>query len=304
MEESASLNEIELNALASHLLDEDEHTRYEAARAIARMGSGVIDRTLQWTEDTRPLLRDMACFILGQVGYYDSPQSTRDLYYQQGVPTLVRLLAEDPDATVRASAACALGRPTHASTIPALVRAASDPSWEVRWGVATALGSFSSYSDAWNQTDASEIAAALLRLMDDADEDVRDWATFGIHQGNHDTPETRARLWKALDDPNPDVRGEAAEGLAKFGDRSLIPVLDRLLWEDTEISPCYFVAAEELGDPILLPAVLDAAERWPVEMGEEGPHPYILSAIEALREASRGSDEGDRPVESLSHEEG
>ena len=69
MEESASLNEIEWNEQASHLLDEDEHTRYEAARAMARMGREVIERTLPWTEDSRPLMREMACFILGQVGH-------------------------------------------------------------------------------------------------------------------------------------------------------------------------------------------------------------------------------------------
>ena len=48
--------------------------------------------------------------------------------------------------------------------------------------------------------------------MDDEDEDVRDWATFSIHQGGHDTPEVRARLWEALDDPFSNVRAEAAFG--------------------------------------------------------------------------------------------
>ncbi len=292
MKKSASLNEIEFKDLASRLLDEDEDKRYETARAMARMGRGVIERTLPWTEDSRPLMREMACFILGQVGYYDPERPSHFIHYEEGVPTLIRLLEEDPDETVRESAASALGQIAAPAAIPALVRSASHSSPEVRFAVTHALGSF--YESTWEQTDPSckaEVTATLLRLMDDTDEDVRDWATFGIHQGDHDTPETRARLWKALEDPNADVRGEAAEGLAKFGDRSLLPILDRLLREDEALSPCYFEAAEALGDPTLLPAVLEGAKRWQ-EMGEdmeEEPHPYIKSAIEALRQASRDS---------------
>lgn len=134
--------------------------------------------------------------------------------------------------------------------------------------------------------------------MDDPDEEVRDWATFGIHQGEHDTPETRARLWRALDDPNVDVRGEAAAGLAKFGDRSLIPRLDRVLREDLDMASCYFEAAEELGDPVLLPAVLAAAARWEkaMEPGEE-LHSMITSAIEVLQKAADEARSGaeDKP---------
>jgi hypothetical protein len=108
-----------------------------------------------------------------------------------------------------------------------------------------------------------------------------------MHQGGHDTPEVRARFWKALDDPNPDVRGEASEGLALLGAPDLAVRLEDLLRNDKALSPCYFTAAEELGDPRLLPAVLDAAERWQ-SMGEEEEalHPCIKAAIEALERAA------------------
>jgi hypothetical protein len=127
----------------------------------------------------------------------------------------------------------------------------------------------------------------LLALARDSDEDVRDWAVFGLHQGYHDTPEVRACFWRALDDPNPDVRGEAAEGLAKFDDRSFIPRLDRLLREDEGLSPCYFEAAREFGDPALLPAVLEGERRWREDMEEgEELHCFITWAIEKLSAAS------------------
>jgi hypothetical protein len=83
------------------------------------------------------------------------------------------------------------------------------------------------------------------------------------------------------------VRGEAAAGLAKFGDRSLIPRLDQLLREDPALHSCFFEAAEELGDPCLLPAVLEGAERrrQGIYKGEK-LHPIITSAIEALEKAA------------------
>ncbi|MFN3648186.1 MAG: HEAT repeat domain-containing protein [Armatimonadota bacterium] len=205
------------------------------------------------------------------------------------MPLLVQLLQSDPTEEVRAAAAYALGHQAVPSTIPALCRAAFDPSEEIRHGVAFALGSF--YESGWEDPEAAayrgQVCQTLLRLMDDPADDVRDWATFGLHQGGHDTPEVRRRLWEALDDPNPDVRGEAAEGLALLGDPDLAPRLDELLRNDPQISPCYFIAAEELGDPGLLPAVLRAAERWRrLDDEREGFDSYIASAIQALQQAA------------------
>jgi hypothetical protein len=206
--------------------------------------------------------------------------------YIEALPILLRLLETDPEAEVRGAAAAALGFHADLKTIPNLRRAAADPSEEVRYHVAFSVGSF--YGCDWTEADAlykAEAQEILLRLMDDPDEDVRDWATFGIHQGEHDTPEARASLWKALDDPNADVRGEAAEGLALFGDQSFIPRLDSLLREDADPSPLYFVAAKEFADPVLSSAVEIGAERWRA-MQDREMHPYVLSALEALRTVS------------------
>src|SRR5205823_38617 len=136
-------------------------------------------------------------------------------------PVLVRLLEDDEAPEVRASAAAALGFQKVASTLPALCRAASDPSADVRFDVAFALGCFdeSDWENPRAATHRPEVERTLLRLMDDRDVAVRDWATFAMHQGDHDTPAVRARLWRALDDPDPEVRGEAVTALAEFGDR-------------------------------------------------------------------------------------
>ena len=235
------------NALAARLLDEDEDVRFEAANEMLRMGEPVLLHALQWTNDPRPRMRAMACYLLGQIGRWEPATNLREIFYRDGIPIILQILSDDPEEEVRADAACALGHLAEPSTIPTIIQAALDISADVRFYVAMSLGCFT--EGTWDEESLSykpEVGAALLRLMEDEDEDVRDWGTFGIHQGGHDTPETRAALWKALDDPNPDVRGEAAEGLAKFGDRSLIPRLDVLLREDEDLSPCYFMAAETL----------------------------------------------------------
>ena len=284
-----------LAELVGRLMIEDEHALYDVADQIARMGRPVLPCVMTLADDPRPRMRAMAAYILAHVGDLDPTGRYAERLYPDGVPVLVRLLESDPEGDVRAAAAAALGHHRAPETLPALCRAASDPSGDVRFDVAFALGCF--YDEMWQSEAASShrgaVHAALLRLMDDEDEDVRDWATFGIRQGGHDTPEVRARLWQALDDPCPDVRGEAAAGLAEFGDRSLIPRLDQLLREDPALPSNFFGAAEELGDPCLLPAVRAGAERWQQgrEEGEE-LHYDITSAIEALEKAAAAKGNG------------
>ena len=272
----------EFERLKPGLLDEDEDTRFEVGCQIARLGRPVVPLLIELTREPNPMLRQMACFMLREVG---EPPEPWNRIYPDGIPHTVKLLQSDPVADVRAAAASALGFHKDRSTIPALIEASRVESDEVRFDVACALGSF--YEETWEEmpdsvADWAAVAATLLQLMDDEDEDVRDWATFGIHQGGHDTPAIRKRLWQALDDPNCDVRGEAAFALAKFGDRSLIPRLIELLDQDT-ISPCYFEAAETLNDPALLPAVKATAEEWrKIIEPDDSLHLWMDSAIETL----------------------
>ncbi len=288
----------ELDELVEQLMDDDEDKRYDVARHIARGGQAVIPRAIELAEDARPRMREMACYILGQVGYPDPDSPGWLIRYADGIPTIVRHLESDPDDGVRTVAAYALGFHREPSTAQVLCGAASHPSCDVRLAVAHALGSF--YGDVWEEEARGlreEVIAALLQLMDDEDEEVRDWATFGVHQGRHDTPATRARLWQALDDPYVEVRGEAARGLAEFGDRALIPRLEKLLREDQDLSEYYFWAARELRDPVLLPPVLEAVERWRQGMEEdEQLDVFIASAVEALQEAAILPAEGRGPA--------
>ena len=142
-----------LEGLIERLLDDDEHKRYDVAGDIAKGGQAVIPRAIELAEDARPRMREMACYILGQVGYPDPDSRGFLIHYPEGVPALIRCLEDDPEPDVRAAAAAALGHQQVPATLPVLCRAASDPDSEVRFDVACALGSF--YEDAWEEEEAS-----------------------------------------------------------------------------------------------------------------------------------------------------
>jgi HEAT repeat protein len=281
-------DEVAISGPIERLLDEDQEARYETAREISRMGRPVIPRLLALADDPRPRMRAMVCYILGQIGDRIPGEMFIDRY-PEGIPTLLRLLESDPDEEVREGAAAALGHHAVPCVLPALCRAAAEASAEIRYAVAWALGG--TFGDGWTSAEARrhrpEVIRTLLRLMDDEDEDVRDWATFGIHLGEHDTPEVRARLWQALDDPFSNVRAEAALGLARLGDRALIPRLEPILREDDECQELHFEAAMALGDPCLLDAVREGAEHWStfLDEGEEVPW-KVTRAIEVLQQAA------------------
>jgi HEAT repeat protein len=279
----AELDALPLEELVPLLDSEDEHLPYHAATAMAKRHPKSLPRLYELAEEPLVRVRAQACWALGQT----TTPAWEPMIYPASIEILLRHMEQDPEAEVRASAAAAFGHLRYPEILPRLCAAVGDPSADVRFDVAAALGAFyDSAAETWGHHKPL-VTATLLRLMDDPDEDVRDWATFGIHQGGHDTPEARARLWQALDDPKPEVRGEAAAALAIFGDRSFIPRLAELLREDEWLSPCYFEAAEEFGDPTLLPAVLEGAERWRdlMEPGEV-PNSDVESAVKALRKAA------------------
>src|SRR5436190_23061865 len=99
-----------LDELAGHLLDEDEETRYAAARELNQLGRPALERAVELAQDARPRLRELACYVLGQVRDLSVPQEPlHPVYDRTGVPVLLRLLQDDPDEEVRGAAAAALG---------------------------------------------------------------------------------------------------------------------------------------------------------------------------------------------------
>jgi hypothetical protein len=106
---------------------------------------------------------------------------------------------------------------------------AKHPHEDIRFAVAVAFG---------GETDDRAIAT-LIQLSQDVDEDVRDWATFGLGTMLFDdddlpidSPEIREALYRNINDPHPDTRYEALTGLADRRDKRILPQLIDLLARD------------------------------------------------------------------------
>jgi HEAT repeat protein len=97
---------------------------------------------------------------------------------------------------------------------------------------------------------------------------VRDWATFGLGtQIDTDTPEIREALHQRLNDPDADTRAEAMVGLARRKDLSALePILEGLSGD--EVDDLVIEAAAELGDPRLLPALVELKSKWSETSGD------------------------------------
>ena len=184
------------------------------------------------------------------------------------------LVAGLSDANPRVQQATILGlahRPS-AAALPVLLALADHPDARIRFALARALGSYAE----------PEATAALMRLARDRDDDVRDWATFGIGAlRDTDDDSIRSLLWANAHDPDRDVRGEAVVGLARRGDSRVIALLKQRL-ADGDCRGYELEAVQEMPRPELLAplqALLATAERSRehsrVWLGE------LLDAIEA-----------------------
>lgn len=105
----------------------------------------------------------------------------------------------------------------------------------------------------------------MIGLMEDPDEDVRDWATFGLGtQTEIDGPEVREALAGRWSDENLDARDEAILGSARRRDRRVLPVLAARLGED-EVGRLPVEAAAYLCDERLLGPLRRLADWWDLD---------------------------------------
>ena len=127
------------------------------------------------------------------------------------------MLQQETEVQPLSSAIHALGHLNNPTAISLLSPFQQHPAAEVRFALACALGSF-----------ANDPAAiqSLIALTIDTDDDVRDWAVFGLgNLGDGDSVEIRDALLSRLNDSNENVREEAIVGLARRKDQRVLPAL-------------------------------------------------------------------------------
>jgi hypothetical protein len=179
-----------------------------------RATAEVFNMAVGYCDSRDPRWREIGLDVLAQLG------SGRPVDKRPYLP-LCRDLAlrglEDPNTHVVRSAAMALAHLNADCPCPeALLALAMHADPEVR--LASALGLVYTNSEPAQQ--------ALLRLMEDEDQDVRDWATMAIGQGAESSPEVIEALRKRWrEETFEDARDEAIWGLVRLHDREAIEEL-------------------------------------------------------------------------------
>ena len=199
--------------------------------------------------------RVLGANILGQLGVPD--RTFPDECFQ----CLAKILPKESDPDVLQAVAVAFGHLHDPRCVDLLIPFRMHPDEDVRYGVVHGLG--------WHNHPAA--IEAMIELSRDVDEDVRDWATFylgGLNDSSEitfiDTPEIREALWARVSDSYADARMEAFVGLAYRKDpRIVVPLLEELAAD--HVCEMAIEAAEELGAPRLLPALLKLKDWWPVD---------------------------------------
>jgi HEAT repeat protein len=232
------MTESDIDQLFARTLEGDyeDDAPWEAVHALRRIGTRqVFDKAAEWVESSAPLQRARGINVLAQLG--KTAERPTNSFPLESYAVVTKALQQERELQPLNSAIAALGHLDDVRAIPLIAAFHAHPSAEIRFSAACALGSF--------PNDGLSVAT-LLALMEDADDEVRDWATFGLGVlGDEDSAEVRDALYRRLSDSNTDVREEALVGLAKRHDmRSLAAVIDEL--EQPAISRCIVEAAYTL----------------------------------------------------------
>ena len=246
-------------------LSQYEEEYWQLISELHRRGSFVeFEHAERLCQSRDPIYREIGADILGQLGWQ------AHVFHNETITILMRLLSDDhPD--VIASAAYALGHRKAEKSIPLLIKHKNHPNVRVRNSIVFGL---LTYED-------THAIQALIELSEDLDENVRDWATFGLGSMiESDSFEIKHALEKRLSDPNGIIRGEAYVGLAKRD--GIKNILTGLIAELSDLENCpilMFEAAEILKAPQLYPSL----EKMYQSLTEQDSKYYKICVEDALK---------------------
>jgi HEAT repeat protein len=207
------IDELFAQALSGGYEDDEP---WEAVHALRTIGTReIFERAAALCKSTDPLSRARGADVLGQLGKTADHRS--NTFPEESYSVITELVQRETEPQPLAAGIAALGHLDNPVAVPLITSFSSHPSSEVRFDVAFALGCF---------PNALLSAETLLSLTQDTDEDVRDWATFGLGVlGNTDSDEIREALVRRLTDSDEDVREEAMVGLGKRKDQRVLSTL-------------------------------------------------------------------------------
>lgn len=250
--------------ITAALCEPGEDLAWDAVCALHWRGTReVFDRAVRLCQSPCAVERRLGADILGQLGV---PQPN---FSGESLRTLLGMLETEREHGVLTAVLVALSHLGREEAIrPACrVRRHEDP--DVRHGVVLALTGHEAYA----------ALEALAELTRDPVPLVRDWATFALgSQVEADTPELRGAFIERLSDEDIDTRAEAIIGLARRGDRRVLPALrDELA--SSSVGALAVEAAALIGDPELHALLVALEARRDIEQHALG---------EAIRACSPG----------------
>lgn len=164
---SQALSQYSSEALIAMLTDTDYVVRTIVARELQlRVDRQIFDYAVDISKAVRFEHREIAAFLLGQLGTPNYP------YRNETIPLLIKLLTDDY-YEVRGAAVAALGHLKALEAIDNILLIAFDESEYVRENVAFALTLIEPNKNS---------IAALKKLKNDPNEDVREWARYALKE--------------------------------------------------------------------------------------------------------------------------
>lgn len=217
----------------------DDH--YEKVWELQQLGSDEVFQACKILCSTGDdVERSLGADILGQLGGGGDKSPFRD----KSIPILSKLLQVD-DPGVLNSVIVALSHLNAENTLIVHRHLAKHPTPNVRLSMASALGSI----------DSDKAIRVLIRLSRDQDDDVRNWATFGLGQlCKRNTKAIRQALLERIDDPDEDARFEAFIGMERRQMPEVIPAMIRDLNQGNDCAAA-IEAAAQVASPELIPAL-------------------------------------------------
>ena len=284
------------------LKNSDPAPRYEAGRALARIGRAALAKVVRLVNSQAADVRDGAIFTLGEAGTELPPGAA-------AVLAGVVLRGDNSDASVALRALEKLG-PLAAEAVPGLVEAMETRSSELKAKIASALGYIHERADLAvpvlqkalkeRSGDVRALAAHALvsygagaqgafddlarTLLKDKEVDVRALSVEAIVATGSDPEHVRSLLIEALKDDWPTTRMVASQSLSRFGAPAVPALLAQLDAAESNVREAAADALWKIGAPLNVPALTKLVGLWLADLGS-----VRVAAGNALRTMGRSA---------------
>lgn len=214
-------------------LDEDDETWWAAVHALqSRHDEETFQALARLCESDDPVEREFGVDVLAEFGRQPGfgkergpgHDAERDPYHDRVLAILRDMARRETEPAVVEALLHAFGHRADERALPEVLKIVDSPGREPTVHDPVALA-------AVLPPDDEDGLAALIRLSECADDEVRDWATMGIAGLPADTAPIRDALVTRLADRDLTTVAEAAAGLAARGDRRAIEGVHRVLCE-------------------------------------------------------------------------